>query len=219
MRWRRCSSRRGSTAPAGTHHTQKRRCRPSRWSLGMPDRPESAPGRPAWRLGPRTRKGALTVHIICSVGWVGAVLVYLALGVWAVRATDAATVAAAWAAMALTGWVVIVPLAVGSLVTGILVAAGSAWGLLRHYWVVFALVVTVVCVAVLLAHMPSVSHLADQAAAGSDENPALAQGDLPHPAVGLVLLLAVTVLNVYKPRGLTRRGRRAQVGSSYSSRA
>lgn len=172
------------------------------------------------RLAPGARKAVLTVHITCSVGWVGAVLVYLALGVWAVRATDAVTLAAAWAALELTGWVVVVPLAVGSLTTGVLAAVGSPWGLLRHYWVVIALLVTVLCVAVLLLHMPSVSHLAHQAArGGSTTDPALAQGDLAHPGIGLVLLLLVTVLNVYKPRGLTRRGRRAQFSRSGSGSA
>jgi hypothetical protein len=35
-------------------------------------------------------------------------------------------------------------------------------------------------------------------------------GDLFHPGLGLVVLLAITVLNVYKPRGLTRYGWRKQ---------
>jgi hypothetical protein len=35
-------------------------------------------------------------------------------------------------------------------------------------------------------------------------------GDLFHPGAGLVVLLAITVLNVYKPRGLTPYGWRKQ---------
>jgi len=35
-------------------------------------------------------------------------------------------------------------------------------------------------------------------------------GDLAHPAIGLVVLLVVQVLNVYKPRGMTRYGCRRQ---------
>ncbi len=35
-------------------------------------------------------------------------------------------------------------------------------------------------------------------------------GDIAHPAIGLVVLLAVLVLNVYKPRGLTGYGQRKQ---------
>jgi hypothetical protein len=33
-----------------------------------------------------------------------------------------------------------------------------------------------------------------------------ASGDLFHPSVGLVILLAITALNVYKPRGVTPYG-------------
>jgi hypothetical protein len=35
-------------------------------------------------------------------------------------------------------------------------------------------------------------------------------GDLLHPGVGLLLLLVITALNVYKPRGMTRYGWRMQ---------
>jgi len=35
-------------------------------------------------------------------------------------------------------------------------------------------------------------------------------GDLLHPGVGLLVLLVITTLNVYKPRGLTRYGWRKQ---------
>jgi hypothetical protein len=35
-------------------------------------------------------------------------------------------------------------------------------------------------------------------------------GDLLHPGVGLVVLLAIQVLNVYKPPGMTRYGWRRQ---------
>ena len=35
-------------------------------------------------------------------------------------------------------------------------------------------------------------------------------GDLFHPGLGLVVLLAIQVLNLYKPPGMTRYGRRKQ---------
>jgi hypothetical protein len=39
-------------------------------------------------LPPAARRALLTTHVLSSVGWVGAVLVYLALGVAAVSSTD-----------------------------------------------------------------------------------------------------------------------------------
>ena len=135
---------------------------------------------------------------------------YLALGIAATASSDPETVRAAWVAMELTGWLVLVPLAVGSLLTGTLLALGTRWGLLRYYWVVFAFVLTLVCTVVLVLHMPVVSATASVARTATPEDLQSLGGDLLHPAAGLVLLLMVLVLNVYKPPGLTPYGWRAQ---------
>jgi hypothetical protein len=132
---------------------------------------------------------------------------------------DAQTVRAAWIAMDLTGWFAIVPLAVASLLTGLVMALGTKWGLFRHYWVLFSLGLTVLATVVLLLHMPDVSALADvarEAEGGSLDEldrhvyARLDDGDLLHPGLGLVVLLVIQVLNVYKPPGMTRYGRRKQ---------
>ena len=73
-------------------------------------------------MTPGLRKLALTVHLTSSLGWIGAVVAYLALGVAAVTSQDAQTVRAAWIAMELTGWFVIVPLALAALLTGLVMA-------------------------------------------------------------------------------------------------
>ena len=73
------------------------------------------------------RKFALSVHLTVSVGWIGAVVAYLALGVAAVQSGSVDTVRAAWTGMELIGWYVIVPLAVASLVTGVIMALGTKW--------------------------------------------------------------------------------------------
>jgi hypothetical protein len=156
------------------------------------------------------RKLTLTVHLSCSVGWVGAVVAYLALGVSAVTSQNAETVRAAWIAMELTGWFVIVPLAVAALLTGLVVALGTPWGLFRYYWVLITLMLTILATVILLLHMPTVSSLADMARAADAADLRRLGGDLVHPGLGLVVLLAIMVLNVYKPRGLTRYGWRKQ---------
>jgi hypothetical protein len=151
---------------------------------------------------------ALSAHLTLSLGWIGAVLAYLALAVAAQASDSAGTVRAAWIGMELTGWYVIVPLALLSLFTGVVMAAGTRWGLFRHYWVLISLVLTVFATAVLIMHMPTVSAQAEQAQR-ADGDAVLALGsDLFHPSIGLVVLLVVQVLNVYKPRGTTPYGRR-----------
>ena len=157
-------------------------------------------------MAPGLRKFALTVHLTLSVGWIGAVAAYLALGVAAVTSQDTQTVRAAWIAMVLTGWFVIVPLALAALFTGIVMSLGTPWGLFRHYWVMISLVLTILSTAVLLLHMPDVSSLANVAREADGADLAGLGGDLLHPGVGLLVLLGITALNVYKPRGMTRYG-------------
>ena len=79
-------------------------------------------------MPPGLRKLVLTVHLTSSVGWIGAVVAYLALGVAAVTSQDAQTVRAAWIAMEVTGWFAIVPLALAALLTGLVMALGTPRG-------------------------------------------------------------------------------------------
>lgn len=109
-----------------------------------------------------------------------------------------------------TGWFVIVPLAVGSLLTGLLMALATKWGLLRHYWVVISFALTLFATVVLLLHMPTVSTTADVARGADRATLESLGGDLLHPGIGLVLLLGVQVLNIYKPQGMTKYGWRKQ---------
>src|SRR6266487_7208905 len=108
-------------------------------------------------MPPGLRKFALTMHLLVSVGWIGVVVAYLALGVAAVTTQEAQTVRAAWIAMEVTGWYVIVPLALASLLSGLVMALGTPWGLFRHYWVLLSLVLTILATVVLLVHMQTVS--------------------------------------------------------------
>ena len=107
--------------------------------------------------------------------------------------------------------IIVTPLlAVAALLTGLVMSLITSWGLFHHYWVPIALVLTVFATAILLLHMPTVSSLADVAREADDATLKRLGGDLFHPGLGLVVLVVITALNVYKPRGLTRYGWRKQ---------
>ena len=162
---------------------------------------------------PRLRKLVLTVHLVFSVGWIGAVSAYLALGVSAVTSQDAQTVRAAWIAMKLTGWFVVVPLALASLVTGLVQSLGTKWGLFRHYWVLAKLLINVFATIVLLLYMQTLGSLAGVAAETTLSSADLREARISlvvHAGGGLLVLLVPMILSVYKPRGMTRYGRRKQ---------
>ena len=80
----------------------------------------------------------------------------------------------------------------------------------RHYWVLFSLVLTILATVVLLDHMQTVSFFAGVAAETDSADVGGLRGELLHAGVGLLVLLVITVLNVYKPRGLTPYGWRKQ---------
>ena len=92
-------------------------------------------------LTPRLRKLALTAHVTASVGWLGAVLAFLALSVAGLTSQNPQTVQGAYLVMELTGWAILVPLSLASLLTGLVCSLGSTWGLFRHYWVLFKLAI------------------------------------------------------------------------------
>ncbi len=161
-------------------------------------------------LTPRARKLVLTAHVVSSVGWLGAITVFLGLAVAGLTVQDAEKVRAAYLAMNLTAWSVLVPLAVASLLTGIVQSLGTSWGLFRHYWVLAKLVITVVATAVLLLYTQTIGSLADMAAEQRELGELRSPSPVVHAAIALMLLLVTTALAVYKPRGLTRYGWRKQ---------
>jgi len=163
-------------------------------------------------MGPRLRKLALTVHIAASVGWIGAVLAYIPLDLATRASEDPLTLRAAYVGMQLVAQWAIVPLACAAFATGLVVSLGTSWGLFRHYWVILSLALTAIALLVLLSETRTISTLATIAAdpTTSDAELRALPSTLVHSIGGLVVLLIILALNVYKPRGLTRYGWRKQ---------
>lgn len=163
-------------------------------------------------MPPALRKIALATHLSVSVGWIGAVTAYLALDVTVTTGQDPQSVRSAWISMGMIASWIIVPLAVASLLTGLVMALGTKWGLLRHWWVLISLVLTVVATVVLISETGVISGAAAIAAdpSTSTEQLLALPSTLPHSIGGLVVLLVIQVLNVHKPQGMTRYGWRKQ---------
>ena len=163
-------------------------------------------------MDPGLRKLALTAHVTASVGWLGAVAGFLALAVAGLASDDSETVQAAYLAMELTGWFVLVPLSLASLLTGLVQSLGTTWGVFRHYWVLAKLVINLFATIILLLYMQTLGFFADVAAetAPSGPVPDVLRSPSPvlHAGAALGLLLVATTLAVHKPRGMTRYGQR-----------
>ena len=164
-------------------------------------------------MTPRLRKSALVAHVASSVGWFGAVTAFLALAITGMTSPQAQLLRSVYLVMDLITWLVIVPLCLLSLLTGVVSSLGTQWGLFRYYWVVLKLVLTLFATFVLLVHTKPIGLLAGVAA-----KTGVFSADLHKPQLemvvasgaALVVLLVLSVLSVYKPRGMTPYGMRRQ---------
>lgn len=160
----------------------------------------------------RVRRGVLTAHVTFAVGWLGAVAAFLVLAIAGLTSEDAMMVRVAYLAMKLITWFVILPFSFAAPLTGLVMALGTRWGLLRHYWILIKFLITIFSTVVLVIHLQPISMAAGVAAVRT-----LPRTDLGlqvqlavAPAGALLLFLVNTTLAIYKPQGMTRYGRRKQ---------
>jgi len=155
------------------------------------------------------RRAALTTHVATSVGWLGAVAAFLALAVVGKTSQDAGVVRAAYLAMEVITWLVIVPLCLASLVTGLLQALFTRWGIFQYYWITTKLALTAIGTVILLLKTRPIGVIAIAAAqralSGADLR-ALRNELIVHAAGGMVLLLVILTVSIYKPWGRTQYG-------------
>jgi hypothetical protein len=175
-------------------------------------------------LGPGARKFALTAHVTSSVGWLGAVAAFLVLSLAGLTSDRGTTVRAAYVAMELIGLYMIVPLGLAALLTGLLQAFGTRWGLVRYYWVLTKFCLTVVATVLLLMHQfTAVAGAARRVSSASvgvfPDAGGLATQLVFDAGAAILLLMVTTTLSVYKPWGLTAYGRRLEERAAQPSNA
>ncbi|MDQ6640100.1 MAG: hypothetical protein M3Z15_10645 [Pseudomonadota bacterium] len=171
-------------------------------------------------MSPATRKFTLTAHVVSSIGWFGALMVFLAHSIASLISGDPNLVRSVCIAMALTAWFVILPLSLASLLTGVVQALGTAWGLVRHYWVIAKLLLTAFATGILLLKLSPISDLAGAAGQASFSSTSLADLKLSllvHSVGGLVVLLVISVLAIYKPAGLTPFASRGEASAGVAA--
>ena len=93
---------------------------------------------------PAVRWVVFTAHVMASVGWLGAVVAFLGFAVVGLMSQDPETARGAYLVMEPAGSGS--PLSSGFRFTpsGLVQAFVTPWGLFRHYWVVFKLVINLV---------------------------------------------------------------------------
>lgn len=152
------------------------------------------------RLSPTGRKALLTLHLVTSLGWLGADLVLLTLGIAGLRGADPEVV---YPTAGLLVTYLFAPLSVAVWLIGVVSALTTPWGLLRWRWVLVKFGITTVMLGlVLLLLAPRIRHLGELGAAASTH---LRVDLVVAPTISTTLLLIATVLSTYKPWGRLRR--------------
>jgi hypothetical protein len=159
-------------------------------------------------MNPQVSKLTLTTHITFSVGWIGTVAAFLGLAIVGLTGNDQ-IVRACYIAMEVVAWFIIVPFCFASLLTGLIQALGTHWGLFKHWWVLVKLILTVIATLILMLHMQPISYLAEVATQnemnlGNLDN--LRVRILADAGAAIVVLLAITTVSVYKPWGKIQLG-------------
>lgn len=158
-------------------------------------------------MSPKLNRVMLTTHITVSVGWFGAVAVFIALAITGIASANMQLARSSYLAMELSGWFVIVPFCIASLVTGVIQALGTKWGLLKHYWIVVKLILTLFATVALLLHMKPIGDLSLAASSNVDFTNALPDLKLQivvNAGAAFLLLLAIITISVFKPWGKTK---------------
>lgn len=162
-----------------------------------------------WRLRPQARKSLLVVHIASAGAWLGIDVVMAVIILTALRGDDATRALCYQALELFAGW----PLASAGLVclaSGVMLGLGTPFGLVRYWWVVIKLIINIVFVALVpIALWPEALEKAEQGRQLMAGLPAsLAVGNLIYPPiVSPAGLIIATILAVFKPWGLVRKGR------------
>ncbi len=149
------------------------------------------------------RKLVGLMHVTTSVALLGAVASFLVLALVGISSLNPEIQKACYLAMNILAEFVVLPLAILSLVIGILSSLGTPWGLVRFYWVIAKLIWTTITVIVLLLQMNAISQLATIANTRNltPDDLGLQMRMIIHAGGGLLVLIAIMVLSIWKPKG------------------
>jgi len=163
-------------------------------------------------MPPTVRKTVLVLHVIVAVSWLGLTFGDVTLGVAAVVADTPEVQHAMFRALGTIGDVLLLPIAWLAYGTGILLALGTRWGLVRHKWVLTKFALTTLTVALTtFSLVPGLKTMRDTVNATPADQLVRLSGAVIRRlrTAGIVSTTCYTtcvVLSIFKPWGRTRWG-------------
>lgn len=180
----------------------------------------------AGQVTPRTRRLLVALHVVVAGIWLGIAVVMVALTAMAAAGDDIATTHDRYALVELFDITILPWSSLATIMSGLAVSLTGKWGLVRHYWVLtkFVLALLVLASAFAFLHDWVVSAAEDSRRLMSAAGRGAELGTDPAWLVAGFgcaggLVLAATVISVYKPWGRTRFGRRAVTSQARAPRS
>ena len=168
------------------------------------------------RLSHKTKRFLVSLHVLCAMGWIGSVLVVLFL----LEARKNKSISYSYLIANICKQIddqLIIPFAILSLLTGLVLCVVTQWGFVRHWWVVVKGVLTMSFIsfgtialgpwlnksAEIAAKAGSHPSMIDQASTADQAYARLSELLSAGVPIQFFLLLFVVVVSYVKPWGLT----------------
>ena len=142
------------------------------------------------RLSPYARKAALVVHVVATA---------IALNVHALTTSNVTALHGAYSFFDVVDRTIFPPLAVGTLVSGLVLSFGTIWDLFHYPWVMTKPLLTTALIATGIALVDRWTASALDALADGADADAYALRLVGVSVAHIVMLIAATVLSIYKP--------------------
>ncbi|MGH3882874.1 MAG: hypothetical protein ACRDRY_12785 [Pseudonocardiaceae bacterium] len=169
----------------------------------------------AGQVSPQARKALVTTHVVFSGSWLGVGAVMITLTIIATTADDVAASHYSYGLLELFDQTILPWSSFGAILSGIAVSLTTKWGIVKHYWIFTKLVLAIVVLTCAFSFIHALVVTAETesgqlAGSGGDisELGAVRTLLIGGFAFAVSNVVAATVISVYKPWGMTRRGRR-----------
>ncbi|MDQ0061668.1 hypothetical protein [Paenibacillus harenae] len=175
----------------------------------------------AYRLSQKKKQLLVAIHVISVASWIGGTLGMLLLGIYLQSADSGDQLAYTLASMEVIDENLLKYPALLTLLTGILLSVWTQWGLVKHYWVVIKLVLTVTTILLGILYLDNwTMSLADMIqdmgfASQSQKFRSTWSSIISMSSFNLFCLLFMVFVTYYKPFGKIKK-RRAERKSDHS---
>ncbi|MBB6634236.1 hypothetical protein [Cohnella thailandensis] len=168
----------------------------------------------AYKLGQKKKQLVVAIHVIAVASWIGGTLGMILLAVYLQSAANGEQLAYTLSSMEVIDENLLKYPALLTLLTGILLSLWTQWGLVKHYWIVIKLALTVITILLGIFFLDNwTASLADLIA---DMEFATLQSQtfqstwlsiLIMACFNLFCLLLMVFITYYKPFGRIKKGK------------